>query len=72
MRLLARDRQARSSAAAAVIDDFARCGDHPRDRHSELVRWMAPRCPAGARGGPAVDPPIATTATASIHGSLSR
>ena len=71
MRLLARDRQARYPAAAAAIDDLARCADHPRDGRGELVRWMAHRFPAGARGRPAVEPPITATATAPIDGSLS-
>ncbi len=72
MRLLARDPQARYPAAAAAIDDLARCAGYPRDGRGELVRWMAHRFPAGTRGNPAVKSPIAATATAPINGSLSR
>jgi serine/threonine-protein kinase len=72
MRLLARDRQARYPAAAAAIDDLARCAGHPRDGRGEFVRWMAHRFLAGAPGSPAVEASMAATATAPIDGSLSR
>ncbi len=71
MRLLARDRNDRYPAAAAAIDDLARCADHPRDGRGELVRWMAHRFP-GARGSPAPAPPVPATATTSSDWSLPR
>jgi len=51
MRLLARDRQARYPAAAAVIDDLARCADHPRDGCGETraLGWGRTAAPL-ARG----------------------
>jgi serine/threonine-protein kinase len=72
MRLLARDREARYPTAAAAIDDLARCADHPRDGRGELVRWLAHRFPAGARGGPPGEPPVQATGTASGDWSLPR